>query len=93
MGSIIETIRFKYATIATIFIAISAIGCAGDGQGIKAIPSSNSNPIVRQGVPIPQTLQSGQPSTLNALPDATDVMEQPVGSRLVVYRNGSFSPD
>ena len=53
MVSIIETMRFKYATIATIFIAISAIGCAGDGQGIKAIPSSNSNPIVRQGVPIP----------------------------------------
>ena len=82
-----------YATIATIFIAISAIGCAGDGQGIKAIPSSNSNPIVRQGVPIPQTPQSGQPSTLNALPDATVVMEQPAGSRLVVYRSGSFSPD
>ena len=42
MVSIIETMRFKYATIATIFIAISAIGCTGDGQGIKAIPSSNS---------------------------------------------------
>ena len=53
MVSIIETKRLKYATIATIFIAISAIGCAGDGQGIKAIPSSNSNSIVRQGVPIP----------------------------------------
>jgi hypothetical protein len=93
MVSIIETMRFKYATIATIFIAISAIGRAGDGQGIKAIPSSNSNPIVRQGVPIPQTPQSKQPSTLNALPDATVVMEQPAGSRLVVYRSGSFSPD
>ena len=53
MVSITETMRFKYATIATIFIAVSAIGCAGDGQGIKAIPSSNSNSIVRQGVPIP----------------------------------------
>ena len=53
MVSIIETMRFKYARGATIFIAISAIGCAGDGQGIKAIPSSNSNSIIRQGVPIP----------------------------------------
>ena len=53
MVSITETMRFKYATIATIFIAISAIGCAGDGQGIKATPWSNSNSVVRQGVPIP----------------------------------------
>ena len=55
MVSMIETMRFKYATIATVFIAISAIECAGDGQGVKAISSPNSNSIVRQGVPIPQT--------------------------------------
>ena len=53
MVSITETMRFKYATIATIFIAVSAIDCAGDGQGIKATPWSNSNSIARQGVPIP----------------------------------------
>ena len=53
MVSIIETMRFKYATVATIFIAIFAIGSTGDGQGIKGIPSSNLNPIVRQGVSIP----------------------------------------
>ena len=53
MVSIIETMRFKYARVATIFIAISAIGCTGDGHGIKAIPSSNLTSIVRQGVSIP----------------------------------------
>ena len=53
MVSIIETMRFKCATVATISIAISAIGCTGDGQGIKGIPSSNLNSIIRQGVSIP----------------------------------------
>ena len=53
MVSIIETMRFKYVTVATIFIAIFAIGCTGHGQGIKGIPSSNLNSIIRQGVSIP----------------------------------------